>query len=30
VLVALIFYFVWGRHHSVLNEETVERSGDAQ
>lgn len=23
VLVALIFYFVWGRHHSALNDETV-------
>jgi amino acid transporter len=23
VLLALIFYFVWGRHHSALNDETV-------
>ncbi|BBY37856.1 amino acid permease [Mycobacterium mantenii] len=26
VLLALIFYFVWGRHHSALNDEAVERS----
>lgn len=31
VLVALIVYFVWGRHHSALNDQAVERaSGDAQ
>jgi amino acid transporter len=30
VLLALIFYFFWGRHHSALNEETAEQSsGDA-
>lgn len=28
VLLALIFYFVWGRHHSALNDEVVESSSD--
>jgi hypothetical protein len=31
VLLALIFYFVWGRHHSALNDETVgDASSDSQ
>jgi len=31
VLLALIFYFFWGRHHSALNDETVgDASSDSQ